>query len=179
MKHPFATPSGKVELYATLLKQLGYPPLPVYEEPSESPISTPELTKEFPFILITGGRIRPFYLSEFRQINSARRKHPDPQVQLHPNTAKKLGISEGDWVSIETPVGKIKQRAQLFAGINRRVIHAEQGWWFPEDEGPEPSLYGVWKSNVNAILDDHPDKCDPACGSWPCRAVLCNVRKTT
>ncbi len=177
-KYPFATPSGKVELYSTMLEQLGYDPLPSYEEPVESPVSTPELAREYPLILITGGKIRPYYHSEFRQIRSARKKHPDPLMQLHPDTAKELGITDGDWVNIETPIGSVKQRALLDTGIHPRVVHAEHGWWFPEEPAPEPSLYGVWKSNINAVLDDHPDKCDPACGSWPYRAVLCKISKT-
>ena len=76
----FATPSGKVELYSAMLEQLGYNPLPQYEEPPESPLSTPSLAKEYPYILITGGKVRAFYHSEFRQITSARRKQPDPPV---------------------------------------------------------------------------------------------------
>ncbi len=96
-------------------------------------------------------------------------------MQLHPDTAKEFGITNGDWVVIETPIGSVRQRALLDTGIHPRVIHAEHGWWFPEDPAPEPSLYGVWKSNINAVLDDHPDKCDQASGSWPCRAVLCKI----
>lgn len=176
-KYPFATPSGKVELYSAIFEQFGYDPLPSYEEPAESPVSTPELAREYPLILITGGKIRPYYHSEFRQIRSARKKQPDPLVQLHPNTAKEFGITEGDWVVIETPIGSVTQRALLDVGIHPRVVHAEHGWWFPEDPAPEPSLYGVWKSNINVVLDDHPEKCDPTCGSWPCRAVLCKIRK--
>jgi len=176
-KHPFATPSGKVELYSTVLDQFGYDVLPSYEEPSESPVSTPELAAEYPLILITGGKIRPFYHSEYRQISSARRRHPDPEMQLHPDTAEELGIIDGDWVTIETAIGSVKQRARLEAGIHPRVVHAEHGWWFPEDPAPDPSLYGVWKSNINVVLGDHPDNCDPACGSWPCRAVMCKVHK--
>ena len=39
----FKTPTGKIELYSTRFEQLGYAPLPYYEEPPESPISTPEI----------------------------------------------------------------------------------------------------------------------------------------
>ncbi|MFC1951551.1 molybdopterin-dependent oxidoreductase [Chloroflexota bacterium] len=176
-KYPFATPSGKVELYSTMLEQLGYEPLPRYEEPAESPVSTPELAKEYPLILITGGKVRHLYHSQYRQIHSARSKHPDPLVQINPDTAKEYGITDGDWVNIETPIYGVRQRARLDNGIHPQVIHAEHGWWFPEDPAPEPSLYGVWKSNINAVLDDNPDKCDPACGSWPCRGVLCKISK--
>lgn len=174
---PFATPSGKVELYSGLLEQLGYVPVPQYDEPAESPISTPELAEQYPYILITGSKIRTFYHSEFRQIISARRKHPDPLVQLHPDTARAFRIADGDWVIIETPIGSVRQRAKLDPGMLPKVIHAEHGWWFPEESGPEPSLFGVWKSNINAVVDDNPDKCDPVCGSWPYRGMLCNIRK--
>lgn len=176
-RYPFATPSGKVELYSSIFKQLGYDPLPSYEEPPESPVSTPELAIEYPLILITGCKIKPYYHSEFRQIQSARKKHPDPLVQLHPDTAKEFDIADGDWVTIETPIGSVRQRALIDTGIDPRVISAEHAWWFPEDPAPEPSLYGVWKSNINALLDDHPDKCDSTCGSWPYKAFLCKIYK--
>ena len=29
------------------------------------------------------------------------------------------------------------------------VIHAEHGWWFPEQEAAEPSLFGTFDSNPN------------------------------
>jgi len=54
----FMTPSGKVELYSQYLESLGYDPLPHYEEPPESPLSTPELAEKYPLVLTTGGRIR-------------------------------------------------------------------------------------------------------------------------
>ncbi|MBW2434141.1 MAG: molybdopterin-dependent oxidoreductase, partial [Deltaproteobacteria bacterium] len=47
----FSTPSRKFELYATLLEQWGYDPLPQYREPPESPYSTPERFKDYPYIL--------------------------------------------------------------------------------------------------------------------------------
>ena len=36
--------------------------------------------------------------------------------------------------------------------IKEGVIHCEHGWWYPEQEGAEPNLFGVWKSNVNLLL---------------------------
>ena len=49
-------------------KQLGYDPLPQYNEPGESPISTPELYKEYPLVMTSGYR-QPFYfLSQYRNI---------------------------------------------------------------------------------------------------------------
>jgi thiosulfate reductase/polysulfide reductase chain A len=175
-KHGFATPSGKVEIYSTVLKELGYDPLPDYEEPAQSPISTPELYKEYPLILTTGGRVRYFYHSEFRQIKSMRNSHPDPVVEIHPDTAASLGITEGDWVWLESPLGRIQQKAKLDSNLDPRVVHAEHSWWFPEDGGEEPSLHGVWKSNINVLIDDKLDHCDDIVGSWP-HMGLCKVYK--
>jgi len=83
----FATPTGKVELYSTILEKLGYDPLPNYKESFENPTSTPELAKAYPLMLITGGRFMPMYHSEKRQVDSLRSKHPHPLVQINPKTA--------------------------------------------------------------------------------------------
>ena len=42
----FSTPTGKFELYSTLLEKWGYDPLIRFQEPPESPYSTPELYRE-------------------------------------------------------------------------------------------------------------------------------------
>ena len=173
----FATSTGKAELWSKTLETLGYDPLPDYEEPPETPYSRPDLAEQYPLILITGGRFQPYYHSEHRQVKPLRRQHPDPLVQIHTTTAKNLGIRDGDWVWIETRQGRIKQKCQTFDRMHPRVVHAEHGWWFPEEEGAEPSLHGVWKSNCNVLVDDDPEVCDPASGGWPLRGFLCKVYK--
>lgn len=173
----FATPTGKLELYSTIFEKLGYDPLPQYEEPKESPCSTPELAKQYPLMLITGGRFNPYYHSEHRQIESIRKRRPNPRVQINPETAKKLGIENGDWVWIETPRGRIRQQCQYFDGIHPQVVHGEHGWWFPELPGEEPWLAGVWESNINVLTDDDPERCNPRSGGWPLKTALCKVYK--
>jgi len=174
----FATPSGKVELYSNVLEELGYDPLPFYEEPIESPVRTPEIAGDFSLILTTGGKFRPQFHSENRQPGMGmREQHPDPLMDIHPETARELGIVEGDWVSIETRRGVIKQRAKLNPGIHPKVINVESHWWFPEQPAEEPCLHGAWESNANVLTMDGPDACDPITGGWPLRALLCKVYK--
>lgn len=173
----FATETGKLELYSKVLERLGYDPLPKFREPPESPFSRPDLSEKYPLILITGGRHLPYYHSEHRQNTSLRKMQPDPIMQMNPRKAKEMGIENGDWVWIESPRGRVKQKCQLFEGIDPRVVHAQHGWWFPEEEGAEPILHGVWKSNVNVLTDDSPDICNPISGGWPLRALLCRVYK--
>ncbi len=148
----FNTPTGKVELYSTVFEKCGLDPLPHFEEPPESPYSTPEITKKYPLVLTTGARTRGSFHSEHRQISSLRRMNPDPITEIHPETAKKLGISDGDWIYVESGHGRCKQRAELTKKIDPRVVHAQHGWWFPEKAGAEPSLFGVWESNINLLL---------------------------
>lgn len=61
--------------------------------------------------------------------------------------------------------------------VDPRVISVQHDWWFPEMEEAEPSLFGVYESNVNAILDDRLDWLDPLMGSWPLTGVQAKVYK--
>jgi anaerobic selenocysteine-containing dehydrogenase len=167
----FKTPTGRIELYATRLEAMGYDPLPYYQEPPESPLATPDVAEDFPLVLTTGARISFFFNSEHRQLKNLRKAHPDPIVEIHPDTAQTSGIKNGDWVWIETRRGKIQQKARVTEEIDPRVIHIEHGWWFPEEEGPE---HGVWKSNANVLTSNDPPY-DPAMGTYQLRALLCRV----
>jgi anaerobic selenocysteine-containing dehydrogenase len=168
----FSTPSRKFELCSTLLEDWGYDPLPQFREPIESPYSTPELYEQFPYILITGRRLPGFFHSENRQLPWMRELHRDPVVEIHPETAAKEGIGEGEWVIIESPRGKVRQRARLFSGIDPRVVSAEHAWWFPERKDPG---HGWDESNINILTDNAYENCDPAMGATHVRTLLCKI----
>ncbi len=176
-KQGFATTTGKVELRSTVLEALGYDPLPKYLVPPESPQGDPELARQYPYTLIDGRRILYYYHSEWRQVESVRKHHPDPIVRVHPQTAHAEGISEGDWIWIETKRGRIRQRVQLFDKMDPQIIDAEHGWWYPEMPGAEPSLHGAFESNINVCLSDDPEHCNPELGSYPLRTALCRIAK--
>ena len=169
----FKTPTGKIELYSTRFEQMGYAPLPSYEEQPESPFSTPDVAKDFPLVLTTGGRIPYYFNSEHRQITNLRRAQREPFAEIHPETAARYGIAKGDWMWIETRRGRIQQKAKLTDGIDPRVVNAEHGWWFPDEPGPE---YGIWKSNANVLTDNGPPY-DPQMGTYQLRGLLCRVGK--
>lgn len=170
----FKTPTGKIELYSTHLENMGYDPLPSFEEPPESPVSTPEIAEDYPFILITGARIPMFFQSEFRQLPKLRKGRAEPECELHPDTARELGLEQGEWVSIETQRGKCRQKVKIFDGIDPRVIHVQHGWWFPEEE--DSPDHGNWRSNANTLTSIDPPYCS-AMGTYQLRALLCKVVK--
>jgi anaerobic selenocysteine-containing dehydrogenase len=168
----FPTPTGKMELYSVTLENLGYDPLPYFQEPGESPVSTPEVFKEFPLVLTTGYR-QPFYfLSQYRNIPWLRSFQKDPVMQIHPDAAKLYGIEDGDWAWIESPRGRIKQKARLFPGILRGVVMATANCFYPEDPAP---LHGLLRSNPNVLTNNN--HCDPMYGSPDLTALLCKVYK--
>jgi thiosulfate reductase/polysulfide reductase chain A len=173
---PFSTPSGKVELYSSLFEAMGVDPLPVFQEPPESPLSTPELFKEFPLIY-THYRQHCYMHSEGRQIKRQRQLIPEPYLEMNNETAHGLGIADGDWVSLETPrsAGKdtVRFKARLVEGMHPDVVAGPHGWWMPEKPRPE---YGCFDSNINALLSlDAP--CDPVVGVPQMRAILCRVKR--
>lgn len=170
VKKGFGTPSKKVELYSKALKKMGVSPLPLYREPPVSTISTPELAGEYPFTLIASWKTRSFFHSEGRQLPSLRKRNPDPLVEIHPQSAQKLKITDGCPVWLETPRGRVKFRAKCFDGIAEDVLNAQFGWWFPEDSPPE---YGWKKSNINLLFGK--TICDPDIGSESLRSTLCRI----
>lgn len=174
----FNTPTGKVELYSTTFEKHGYDPLPFYKEPPESPVSTPELLKDYPFVLYTGGRHIEYFHSEGRQIPALRKRVPDPLVEIHPDTAREAGLEDGDWVWIETPQVKgerVKFKARLTTNVHPKMVHARHGWWFPEKPAPE---HGCFESNINVITTDDPPR-EEICASVRTRGTLCRIYKKT
>jgi anaerobic selenocysteine-containing dehydrogenase len=173
----FGTPSGKIELYSTTLKELGYPPLPEYVGPTENELDDPDLAAKFPYVLTTGNGFMPFHHSEHFQIRELRFLRHEPRVEINPATAAELCIEEGDWVWIETARGRIKQKAALTNGVHPHVIVTERGWWFPERSMTEPELGGCLESNTNVLTSVADEHCDPLSGTWANRGLLCRVYK--
>ena len=88
--------------------------------------------------------------SEGRQISQLPKIVPDPEVEIHPDTAKEANIRTGDWIWIEPPKlnkgERIKFKAKLTPNTDPRVVHALHGWWFPEKPGPG--------STSNFVMED-------------------------
>jgi len=171
----FDTASGKVEIYSTLFKEWGYEPLPEFHEPPETPYSAPELVSEYP-LLFTSWHQGSFRHSAYRQITTLRGVEPVPIVEIHPKTAESLGIEDGDLVYIETPRGRIKQRAILTETVHPRVIGVSYGWWFPEEN--IDSLHGWKESNINVLTSMEPPF-NAQIGSTNLRGSLCRIYKVS
>ena len=160
LKNGFYTYSGKIEIYSNSLASNGYDALPVYREPMESIMSTPELAKDYPLTLVTGTRLPMYLHSQHRNIPALRKLHPEPYLEIHPETAQKNGVKNGDKVIVESLRGKVAIKAQLTDGIMPGVVHIPHGW-------------AEFDCN---LLTDH-EKRDPVSGFPGLKSALCRVRK--
>ena len=154
------TPSGKIEIYSETLAENGYDPIPRHIEPTQSPISSPEMYKTYPVILCTGSRIPQYTHSQCRNIPSLKEQAPEAIAEIHSETAKKYGISDGDMMSIETPKGKIEMKANLIEEMAVGVVSIPHGW-----------------SEANANLLTSADVRDPVTGYTEMKALLCRIKK--
>jgi anaerobic selenocysteine-containing dehydrogenase len=159
-KEGFYTYSGKVELLSKSMESNGYNPLPVYEEPAEGPKASPEVAKDFPLILITGGRHAAFIHSQHRNIPSLRKLLKDPLVEIHPETAKSQGVGNGDAVVVESKRGRLTMKARCTDDILPGVVHIPHGW---ED------------GDCNILTDN--EQRDPVSGFPALKSSLCRIAK--
>ena len=155
------TPSGKIELYSQTLADAGYDPIPVYKEPTQSPISSPELAKKYPLILNTGARILEYTHWQMRRVPQLRRKAPNPIAEIHPGTARKYGIGDGDMITVETRRGQIQVKANITQDLMPGVVSVVHGW---EDE-----------LNQNVLTELEPR--DPVTGYPELGSLACRISK--
>ena len=174
LQHGFATASGKVELIPGLLSQFGIDPRPIYTGP---PYARPDVDDEaaYPLQMLTGSRVLEFMGSTMRQSRKMRARHPEPLVEIHPETAAEQGIADGDWVEIARPEGAIRQRASVTDSIRPGTINLAGYWWDP-NRGPGRDLSGVWEANANAITP-HDASLSSFVGDQPLRGLRCSIRR--
>jgi anaerobic selenocysteine-containing dehydrogenase len=142
----FATPSGKVELYSSILEDLGFDPLPYYRE-------GPAKSAEYPYSVFTGVREDAFFQTGQRNIESLRKRSPSPKLFLHPVDATKEGVADGDWVKLETATGCVTAKILVQESMKEGHIRVPHGWWYPELRGSE-SLAGAFISSDAVLCPD-------------------------
>jgi anaerobic selenocysteine-containing dehydrogenase len=156
--HGFKTVSGKVEFDSEELRAAGYDGLPIWREPAESPVSTPEVAREFPLVLTSGARHKHATHSQHQYIERLRKAMPEPLVELHPDDATARGVRDGEWVEVHTRRGVVRFVAKVTDRIKPGVAHCPHGWNH---------------ANVNELTDD--STLDPISGFPPFKSLLCDV----
>ncbi|MBW1800021.1 MAG: molybdopterin-dependent oxidoreductase [Deltaproteobacteria bacterium] len=156
----FDTESGKVELYSEKLVRHGFSPVPVYQEPVEGPVSAPDIAKDYPLIITTGGKTRFYEHSQYRNLPKLRAMFPENIIEIHPADGEKYGILDGDLVEVESLRGSIQVKAKVTDDLMAGVVHVYHGW--------------PGQANINRLTPDEP--VDPVSGSPALDSFLCRVR---
>jgi anaerobic selenocysteine-containing dehydrogenase len=145
-KTGFATPSGKVELASSVLRDLGFDAVPYYRE-------GPALTKEYPYAVFSGVREDPFFQTGQRNIPELRKRCPLPSIFIHPTDAAAEGLQSGDWVELQTAYGKVTAELSVQDSMKEGHLRVPHGWWYPELRG-KAELGGAFISSDAVLCSD-------------------------
>ena len=167
----FATPTGKVELYSTVLEDLGFDPLPYYRE-----AATPN--EQFPLMMFIGLPDDEYYRTGHRFIPELRARAQDPTLLINPADAKHLGIQDGDWARVENNTGKMISRVYVRSSLPQGLVRVPHGWWKPESRPGLENMSGMWSfSDAQLTPDDDPDLIDLEQGVPHMKGLPCRVSK--
>jgi len=118
----------KVAFYSTGFERLGYNPLPDFVEPGESPMSNPDLAKEYPLICMASLKPGLFTHSQFRSLPWLNEIMPDPWIEIHSEKAYELGVKDGEIVVVRSRVGSIEIKCKVIDTMDPRVVALTHGW---------------------------------------------------
>jgi formylmethanofuran dehydrogenase subunit D len=168
-KPGFETPTGKFEIWSTILEDNSYEPLPKYIEPEEGPLGNPKLFEKYPLVFNSGARPHTDFRSQHHGIKGLLKDNPEPTVEMNAIDAQKRQIKSGDLVEVRSPRGSVPFRARIADDIVEGAIECNMG-------GGTPVGPGAWKEwNVNELTDLA--KYDKISGFPVYKALLCEVVK--
>ncbi|MBL8920593.1 MAG: molybdopterin-dependent oxidoreductase [Myxococcaceae bacterium] len=152
----FATLSGRAEFKSQLLERAGFPGLPEWTPPTETP------TPEFPLRLVTGPRARAYINSQFHEVPSINARMRTAEITIHTSAAKPLGLSTGMPVKVTSPYGAIELTVVVTDDVQRECAVMAAGFA---------------DANPNRLIS--PDKRDPISGFPAFRSGICRVEKSS
>jgi anaerobic selenocysteine-containing dehydrogenase len=155
----FLTDDGKVQLFTPSLGPI------TWSEPRGGPQNEEGNGKAFPLILIQGKVAHHWqhtltnwsaYMAQFSEGN---------YVQIHPETARKANVENGERVFLETECGKLKAKVKVSELIMPGVVWTPS---HPESEAPYPENAG---QSINSIIPSQWDVVGAQYNGFGCRLV--------
>ncbi len=136
--HPFPTYSGKIDFFIPYIYHLygeeEIAAIPKYVPCGEGIEELSEDENEFQLIG-WHTKVRTHSCHDNNRI--LQKKEPEA-VWMHPEDAKKLGITEGETIILENVRGRMKVPVKITSRIATRVLALSQGAWYdPDSEGTD------------------------------------------
>lgn len=158
------TPSGKVEFASARLAEAGLSAVPFAGGLGGNPIAFFEQSDDYPLLGVSGSRDIRFTNSQFHLIPRLLESSSGPVVDLNPEDMQRYGLSEGDWVDVESPKGSIVMQVRLSSVVRPGMIRLAWGWG---EHQPSASL--------NLLTED--DIRGSATGTSTSRSFMCRIGK--
>jgi len=119
--HHYHTPSGKIEFYSKRARELGLPPLPVYEALPDSP---------YPLTLRQGRTLTHFhgFYDHGRALPALAKLDPVARLWISPQDATARGLRDGVPIRIYNERGELQAYAQVTARIPAGTVWMRDGW---------------------------------------------------
>jgi len=117
--------------------------------------------------LISGRPPAPHFHSWTQWFWQAKEMWPEQFVQIHPDTARALGINDRDRVIVENDRGWVGAVAWVHPGIRKSTVFIPLGW--------DQRQQGTPARSVNWLID-HRERC-PISDQTNMKSILCRVRK--
>jgi anaerobic selenocysteine-containing dehydrogenase len=119
--HRYHTPSGQVEFYSERARQLGLPPLPVYDD---LPTST------YPLTLRQGRTLTHFhgFYDQGRALPTLAKLDPQPRLWISPQDAAARGLQDGTPIRVYNERGVFEAYARVTPRIPSGTVWIRDGW---------------------------------------------------
>ncbi|HKB38265.1 MAG TPA: molybdopterin oxidoreductase family protein, partial [Gemmataceae bacterium] len=99
----------------------------VYTPPAE------EVDAEYPLMLTTGRVVSQFLSGEqTRRIGPLLEQYAEPRVEMHPQMAERLGLIDGEWVTVESRRGSVTLRLEVVTTIRPDTVFVPYHWPGPK-----------------------------------------------
>lgn len=109
-----------VTLWSEALARQGEDALPIWQPPAFNPA--------LPFTL-TCGKTVAFCHSLFCQIDSLRKRLPQPVAELAPDFAISRNVKPGDSIIVRTATGEVHFRTEINSRLSHATVWGQYGWW--------------------------------------------------
>ena len=101
--------------------------------------------------LVTGRPVAPHFHSWTHYFWQAQEMWPELFCQIHPNKAHKLGIKDGDQVTVTTEYGELTARAWLHSGIRKSAVFVPIGWDEQQPFHPAKSVNHLTRVSLDPV----------------------------
>lgn len=146
----FPTRSGRIEVYKEDLLEYSSE-LPVFKEPIEATRKNP-LFQKYPLVLLSS-HSRYRIHSTFANMETVKRREPEPILRVHPTDARLRKIEDGAVVEVRNDRHYVKIKCRYDEGLREGCVLISEGHWI--DQFIEGDPYGLTHDNFSPTTENY------------------------